>query len=419
MPQITRRQWLSTCFLSLGAAALLQQSGRVRAAPALTPRRMVLVFNSGGWDPTYALDPKPGVGGIDAPGGTVQSFGDLSILTDPSRPAIAAYFQAHASISAVVNGIQINSVAHPDGSRRILTGSSFDGAPDVAAISSAVHGADMAVPYLILGRTAYSGPYGALAARTGSVNQVSTLLNPSASFPVEGGALLPHIPTSAEEKLIRAHVLVRAERELAAAGGNHRIDDFIQSLDRADLLREIGLSSELELSRSFAAQVDIAVEAMGRGLCHSVQIETGDWDTHTDNSAQGPLHNNFFAGLKQLIDGLAQRSGSTAGSRLLDETVVVVASELGRTPRLNSDQGKDHWPVTSAMVIGAGVAGGRTIGATTNNLSAAGVDLATGQPQQDGAPILYSNFGAGVLTLTGVNASDYILGASPLGALQA
>jgi hypothetical protein len=89
MPRLTRRSWLRSSFLALGAAGLLTHEGRLRAAPKAPPRRLVLVFNSGGWDSTYSLDPKPGVAGVDAPTGKLSTFAGLDVLTDPSRPAIA------------------------------------------------------------------------------------------------------------------------------------------------------------------------------------------------------------------------------------------------------------------------------------------------------------------------------------------
>jgi uncharacterized protein (DUF1501 family) len=419
MAHLTRRSWLRRSFLALGAATLLTRHGDVRAAPRGKPRRLVLVFNSGGWDPTYALDPKLDVAGIDAPAGIIKKYGDLDILTDAARPNIDAFFAAHAGISTVVRGLQVNSVAHPDASQRVLTGVAAAGAPDIAAIISAIHGAGTAAPYLILGRTAYSGPYASLAARTGSVNQIVTLLDPTFALPPIGGPLLPHVPSDLEEELVRAHVMARAERELAASGANTRVQDYIASLERGDLLRDIGDIGSVEFDRSFDAQIDLAVEALGRGLCHSVQIETGDWDTHSQNAAQGPRHDDFFASLTNLVEALAARAGSSQGSKLLDETTIVVVSELGRTPRLNADQGKDHWPVTAALLVGSGVAGGRVVGATTDDLAGATLDLATGKPDPDGKPLLYSSFAAGVLELAGVDAAEHITDAEPLHALSA
>ena len=128
--------------------------------------------------------------------------------------------------------------------------------------------------------------------------------------------------------------------------------------------------------------------------------------------ARRDLHEEFFAGLHTLMDALA-------GAKLLGDTVVVVASEMGRTPRLNSAEGKDHWPVTSALVLGAGVRGGQVIGATTDALDAAPVDFDTGAVDEAGRPIAYADFAAGLLQHLGVDPSGYILNGEPLHAISA
>jgi uncharacterized protein (DUF1501 family) len=52
-------------------------------------------------------------------------------------------------------------------------------------------------------------------------------------------------------------------------------------------------------------------------------------------------------------------------SGLLDETLVVWMSELGRTPRINKDAGRDHWSFCdSVMLAGAGIRGGQVYGSS-------------------------------------------------------
>ena len=59
-----------------------------------------------------------------------------------------------------------------------------------------------------------------------------------------------------------------------------------------------------------------------------------------------------------LIDDLKDR-------RMLDETLVIVMGEFGRTPKLNAAGGRDHWPrVFSVVMAGGGVSGGQVIGAS-------------------------------------------------------
>ena len=50
----------------------------------------------------------------------------------------------------------------------------------------------------------------------------------------------------------------------------------------------------------------------------------------------------------------------------LDDVAVVVWGEFGRTPRVNQNGGRDHWPrVCSALVAGGGIRGGQALGSTT------------------------------------------------------
>jgi uncharacterized protein (DUF1501 family) len=98
----------------------------------------------------------------------------------------------------------------------------------------------------------------------------------------------------------------------------------------------------------------------------------------------------------------------------LGETVIAVVSEMGRTPKLNGDEGKDHWPVTSAMLIGTGIGGGRVLGATDEAFGGRNVDLATGAVSDSGAPLRHGNFAAGVLEQVGVDPAAYLGSSSPL-----
>ena len=98
---------------------------------------------------------------------------------------------------------------------------------------------------------------------------------------------------------------------------------------------------------------------------------------------------------------------------LFAKTTVAVISEMGRTPKLNQSNGKDHWPVTSAMLIGPKVRGGRVYGGTDENQLAMTVDMATGQPGA-GANITSANFVAGTLQMLGVDPALHLPNTVPL-----
>jgi hypothetical protein len=90
-----------------------------------------------------------------------------------------------------------------------------------------------------------------------------------------------------------------------------------------------------------------------------VEVQIGSWDSHADNF-------NAHERLLRLIDGpYAALLEDLARSGLLDETLVLLMSEFGRTPRINSARGRDHWTKNwCATLGGAGVAGGRVVGRT-------------------------------------------------------
>ena len=98
---------------------------------------------------------------------------------------------------------------------------------------------------------------------------------------------------------------------------------------------------------------------------------------------------------------------------------MVVLSEMGRTPRLNSAMGKDHWPVTSCLVFGAGVKGAQVIGATDDGQNALNVELSSGIVTADGKQIQTNNLTAAALALVGLDSQQYFPGVEPLNALLA
>jgi uncharacterized protein (DUF1501 family) len=90
-----------------------------------------------------------------------------------------------------------------------------------------------------------------------------------------------------------------------------------------------------------------------------VSINLGGWDTHRENF---PKVQNLS---KQLDDGLGTLIQELVERDLLKSTVIVCCGEFGRTPRINANKGRDHWPKAfSALVGGGGLADGQLIGRT-------------------------------------------------------
>ena len=93
-----------------------------------------------------------------------------------------------------------------------------------------------------------------------------------------------------------------------------------------------------------------------------VQVNRGGFDTHSDNFPAMRNHGEVMdPALASLVEDLAE-------SGMLQKTLVVMLSEFGRTPRINDNAGRDHFPtVFSGFLAGGGTKGGQVIGASDQN----------------------------------------------------
>ena len=132
-----------------------------------------------------------------------------------------------------------------------------------------------------------------------------------------------------------------------------------------------------------------------------VNVDYDAWDTHNNNF--NILKKNKLPGFDQTMHALMtdlQERG------LLDETLIVVTSEMGRTPRINANSGRDHWTnCYGSLLAGAGIRGGTVYGASDTQAAyvadnpvrpadllatiyrTLGIDPATRVPDQTGRPI--------------------------------
>ena len=142
------------------------------------------------------------------------------------------------------------------------------------------------------------------------------------------------------------------------------------------------------------------------------------FDTHSDNARQSGHFEEMFGFLLDIVDDMATRPGSDGGS-LLDETTLVVFSEMGRHPLLNTQLGKDHWTFISAMLVGGGINGGRVYGGYDEDFLGVATDLTSGQPHPSGVTLLANHLGATILALGDVDPGTYMPGVDPILAVLA
>ncbi len=128
-----------------------------------------------------------------------------------------------------------------------------------------------------------------------------------------------------------------------------------------------------------------------------VEVVSDGWDTHADNFDRlGDLTPAIDQGLAALLADLDARG-------LLRETMVVLATEFGRTPDIDQDQGRNHYPKAfSCLLAGGGVRGGQRFGSTDDE----GREVTTD-------PVSIQDFNATIAHAVGIP-TDYIV-TSPSG----
>lgn len=414
--QLTRRSFIGAGLGGLGLLAL------PRGASAAATANLIVVFARGGWDPVWSIDPKQS-GDVDSPpDGTIADFhgGKTPILIAPGRPNIEAFFGEWAGQCAVVRGIDVGSIAHFACHVRMMTGTRTELNPDVGAMTAVSNGTGLPLPYADIGGGAYAGAYAAQMGRLGNRNQVVTLLDrkkayaPATAVDYADTPLL--VPTNDESAQIQSWLDARAQRlgeGRAALGDNaRRLQDYRDCFGRAEALRGIPELQKLPLGGAAAlpGQIELGLTLLQLGTSRSIYLDSRlDWDTHDDIADQGSNQDELFGDLSLLMQRLTETG-------LLGSTAVVVMSEMGRTPKLNgpgNTAGKDHWPVTSALVLGAGVKPG-SYGATDDKLNARAVNLTSGKADDGGVPLRYDNFAAGVLKLVGIDPQEWLADVAPM-----
>jgi uncharacterized protein (DUF1501 family) len=191
-------------------------------------------------------------------------------------------------------------------------------------------------------------------------------------------------------------------------------DKAYQLIDSVALRRAIDLSEETPATRArygfcptlppgntVGAQFGHAREMRGQNLLLARRlVEAGvpfvnvydfrqqgqNWDAHADNFGQHKNHLLPIAdqSLSALIEDLDERG-------LLDSTLVVATGEFGRTPRINRNGGRDHWPDCYSIVLaGGGIQGGTVYGSSDRHGAFPATDPVT---PADLAATIYARFG--------------------------
>lgn len=372
-----RRDFLKLCgFSGLGLALPWSPvlGGSTGKGGEPYPGPYYVVFNaSGGWDTTYLMDPK-GVNGIN------RLYKEGDILTQGAHPFAPNKKHAQGGMSnedfyaefgrelLAFNGLDYSVNNHSPGARYMATGKLDSLAyPTFAALVAACRGSNLPLSFLTFGNYSATGSLVAMS----RVPYIQSLKKIALSDFVEGNPRAPyHDPFAldrielalkqgkeardAEPRLPRAE---RGENMLYAAQVNSK------ALQRASQYIPENLPKE-----RLSQQAEIALASFKAGVCVSANLDIGQFDSHANNDKdQMKLIPEFLAGIAYLL----RRAGEL---KIRDQLVVIIQSEMGRTPDYNQGNGKDHWSIGSALFLGKGIRGNRVVGKTDEKQFAVPLD---------------------------------------------
>jgi hypothetical protein len=361
-----RRDFLKLCGLAgLGVAAPVWSPSEAKAKehPAYDGPYYVIFNASGGWDTTYLMDPK-GIGEINRlyKEGDILTNGDHKFA--PTAPHIQAgmsneeFFKEFGSELLVLNGLDYSVNNHSPGARYMATGKLDSLAyPTFAALVAACKGPECPLGFLTFGNYSNTGNLVAMA----RIPYLPSLQKVADADAIDGQSrqryhddfVIDRIQRALQDQIderVSNVLLPRVERSqsmLYAAQINSRALQGIVPYIPKNIPKE-----------RLSQQAEIALASFKAGVCVSANLSIGQFDSHNNNDAdQMKLIPEFLAGIAYLIRRAEEL-------KIREKLVVVIQSEMGRTPNYNKGNGKDHWSIGSILFMGHGIRGNRVIGAT-------------------------------------------------------
>jgi hypothetical protein len=385
---LDRRDFIKMCGVA-GLSVTVGSMSDKEASAAEAPHSFAILYHAGGgWTVTHMMDPKAGIGtGADAMGnytqnGTVGNLSWAMLETLPNANGAGTeqttFFQRHYQELLVINGIDMATNAHDVGTRAIWAGDMAEGKPTVAALIAAGLAPGAPMGYVSAGgydTTAGVSP----ATRLGNINAVKKIAFPYRAQADQEDSLYL---TEGAQGLIQT---ARQER-FDVRSKQQRLPRLNTALNRLHLSRlgqnELKLLMDYlptgQLEQGMVGSVQLAAAAFRAGLCAAVSIGSGGWDNH-DQVDQNMLGNtaDLYPQISRITEILEE-----VGIR--DRSAIFMGSDFGRTPGYNGGQGKDHWAVSSMMVMGyvngQKIAGNRVVGQTTDGHDPVPLDPNTMQP---------------------------------------
>ena len=444
-----RRNFLKL-LASSGVVSTLPLSIQQANANGLTDKFLVVVNMGGGWDPTSLCDPKgfnTDANGnmIDGPyiAKTSVNMGNINrAAIDKSKriggiqwsaiPETAAtdsegrlrieqqyddFFNTYGDRLITVNGINTQTNSHSVGNRHTWSGKKDPGFPGIAALHACAAAPNLPMSFITNGGYDYTAGL-VPKSRANDVGYITNeLVNPNyfkTSTDASGGIFYEdELGRDNEYADIQAAIGQRHTRLHDKAKNSGFRDQLGQlfSGDNTDsslklfgenlaAIDENGIPSEWNVGRNngLKNQAKIAAAAFASGVAVSANLSMGGYDTH------GNHDESHFSKMGDALEAVHYLNEALTFFGLADRAVIVVASDFGRTPWFNSKSGRDHWSITSSLILAPSghSTGGKVFGETNELFKGVKVNPQTGRADESGIELTPAHVNKAIRKFVGI-----------------
>lgn len=288
-----------------------------------------------------------------------------------------AFYCLYSQHVRVLNGVDNRTNGHDTGTRFADTGSMDTSYPDFSALYAAAKGAEMPLAYITDGGG--NNETAGLVARSSAsdVGVFNALANPEGNYLQNG---LDSLIAQAKDQ--RRQILQEKEtlpRRVRLKSQLYMVRD--EGVAFSGVAAQLATPPEGTAQRALddrarnnrQRQMRIGAAAMDAGMASSMQIGFGGFDTHNNHD------NSHFPRIRDVLIDLHYLWQAMDVYNITDKTTVILGSDFGRTPWFNGGNGKDHWAVTSYVLLGRDVTGGSVVNATDALVGPRNVQLQGGR----------------------------------------
>lgn len=369
-------------------------------------RRLVWINMGGGWDILEITDPKPAsTSGIDM----MYDWSAAQALAGAGpNDKIGRWLSRTALLGqdvVVVRGLNMGTTSHMAGPVYMDTGVLSNSGNVNAASVPAIIASESSATIPIIQLNGGSDPKidrGLLSPV--SVVRAQNLELYRSMYPANSDAL-------AQKKLVLDYLNDSIERVKARTGDYDRLKAVAAAQQKIQVQFTDDVGSKLALTNDDRTAFTVnppktlntglrdafalSLKLLKNNLVTCLNLGIGGFDTHANQERS----------LQPVVDGfdylLSTFVSELKAANQLDNTLIVLYSDFGRTPKVNNNSGRDHWPVGGSLMIGGGIQGGRIVGATDDNLRTLSINTSTGAADSSSTFTLSpSNLAGSVLELT-------------------